>query len=108
MTWPLCPFGSSVDAFRRCSGYRPTVWNIVHYDRMSSDGDVVSYVDAAEDGCSGHDFHIIADSGAPSFAIADGYELQTIEVAAYRLGVEIGGIAVLKVGSRSYPRAPYI
>ena len=108
MTWPLCPFGSSVDAFRRCSGYRPTVWNIVHYDGVSPDGDVVPNVNATEDGCSGHDFHIVADSGAPSSAIADGYELQTIEVAAYRLGVEIGGIAVLKVGSRSYPRAPYI
>ena len=97
-----------MDALCRCSGYRPTVWNIVHYYGVSPDGDVVPNVNAAENGCSGHDFHIVADSGAPSFAIADGYELKAIEFASYRIGVQISGVTMLKMSAGTYMRAPYI
>ena len=72
-----------------------------------SDDHIVADGDAAEDRGSGVDAHVVADGGPPSLrVVAQGDELQAVEVVAYALGVEVGGVVVLEVAALSDVRAP--
>lgn len=67
---------------------------------------MVADADAAEDRGAGHDADVVTDGRAAAVAIAQGDELQAVEVAADALGVEVGGVAVLEVGAGTYRGAP--
>ena len=55
---------------------------------------------------TGIDADIVADGGTTAAAIAQRDKLQTVEVAANALGIEVGGVVVLEVGTRAYLGTP--
>ncbi len=68
---------------------------------MVADGDAPKY------GGAGKYLHVVADDGALHLAVvAQCHQLQTIEIATYAFGVQVGGVVVLKVGARSDAWAP--
>ena len=67
---------------------------------------MIPYVDTTKNGCPCINADIIADGGAAAMAVAEGYQLQTIEITPYRRCIQIGGITVFQVSSGTDMRAP--
>ena len=64
---------------------------------------MIAYTDTAKDGGSRKNLHVVANDGALHLSIvAKRYQLQAIEVTAYALGIQIGGVIMLKMGTRTY------
>jgi len=81
----------------------------VHYNSPGTYCSSVTNHNASENGGSSVNFHIITYDGSPSvFAVAEGNQLQTIEVATYALSVQICGVVMLEVTALSNAWTPYM
>ena len=67
---------------------------------------LVGNVDSAKDSCTSIDFHIISDGWSSTFPVSQRHHLETIEIIANGVGIEIGSITMFEMCSFSYMRAP--
>ena len=98
-----CRFAAYYD--RRVALYGAARRHVIAHHRARAYGHVVAYGDVAEHRRAGKDLHVVADCGTAVTPVAEGDEVQAVEVAAYAVGVEVRGVSMLEVASGADVRA---
>jgi hypothetical protein len=88
------------------SHHSAVVGHIGMHQCMGTNGDIIAYFYATEDSACGEYLHVVANRRTSVSAITQCNHLQTIEVAANGISIQISGIIMFKVSTRPDVRAP--
>ena len=93
----------------RVANYRTVGWHILAYHTVGPDSYIVTNGDATKHYGTRVDADMIAyDRTAHLGVVAQRHQLQTVEIRAYALGIEIGGIVVLEVAPGTNVATPNV